>query len=26
VLVRDGVAEEVMAGDDEMELALPFRA
>jgi len=25
-LVRDGVAEEVMAGDDEMELALPFRA
>jgi len=26
VLVRDGIAEEIMAGDDEMELALPVRA
>lgn len=26
VLIRDGVAEEIMAGDDEMEPALPVRA
>lgn len=26
VLVRDGIAEEIMAGDNEMELALPVRA